>query len=46
MKRIKKGRAPDIDEVCTEIIAVEEVRVSWMKRLLNMLLRPRVPSVL
>ena len=36
MKRMKKGRVPGIDEVCTEIIiAVEEVGVSWKKRLLN-----------
>ena len=36
LKRTKKGREPDIDEVCAEmIIAVGEVGVSWMKRLLN-----------
>jgi len=36
VKRMKKGRVPDIDEVCTEmVIAAEEVGVSWMKRLLK-----------
>ena len=36
LKRMKKGRVPGIDEVCTEmIIAAEEVRASWTKRLLN-----------
>ena len=36
LERMKKGRAPGNDEVCVEmIIAAEEVRVSWMKRLLN-----------
>ena len=31
---------PGIDEVCTEIItAVEEVGVSWMKRLVNVCMR-------
>ena len=40
LKRTKKRRAPCIDEVCTEmIIAVGEVRVSWVKRLLNVCVR-------
>ena len=40
LKRMKKGRVPGIDEVCTEmIIAVGEVRVSWTKKLLNVCIR-------
>ena len=40
MKSRKKGRAPNIDEVCTEmIIAAEGVKISWTKRLLNMCMR-------
>ena len=36
LKRMKKGRVPGIDEVYIEmIIAAEEARVSWMKRLFN-----------
>ena len=35
LKRMKKGRAPGIDEVCTLVITAEEVEVSWTKRLLK-----------
>ena len=37
---MKKGRAPGIDDVCTEmIIAMEEVGVRWIKRLFNICMR-------
>ena len=39
LKRMKKGRAPGIDEVCTEIMIAAEVRVSWTKRLFNVCMR-------
>ena len=40
LNRMKKGRAPGIDEVCPEmIIAAEGVGVSWTKRLLNICMR-------
>ena len=36
LKMMKKGRAPGIDEVCTEmIIAAGKVRISWTQRLFN-----------
>ena len=36
LKRMKKGRASGIDKVHTEmIVAGGEVRVSWRKRLMN-----------
>jgi len=36
LKTMKKGRAPGIYEVCTEVvIALEEFGVSWVKRLLK-----------
>ena len=36
LERIKKGRVPGIDELCTEmIIAAAEVGVGWTKTLLN-----------
>ena len=40
LKRMKKGKAPGIDEVCTEMImAATEIGVGWTKRLLNVCMK-------
>ena len=43
LKKMKKGRVPGIDEVCTEmIIVVKEVGVIWTKMLSNVCMRERI----